>query len=86
MFLLLDAIGGGGGKERRKGEQEKEEMKRKGKEPFPPEVERGANVEAKRPEKEKKKPLERNPETFLTKAIELEVSLWTNSIWHSRSL
>lgn len=57
MFLLLDSIGGGGGKERRKGEQEKEEMKRKGKEPFPPEVERGANVEAKRPEKEKKKTL-----------------------------
>lgn len=69
-----------------KGTRRVDEMNRKGKEPFPPEVERGANVEAKRPEKEKKKPLERNPETFLTKAIELEVSLWTNSIWHSRSL
>lgn len=74
------------GEEGKKGERESRKKKRKGKEPFPPEAERGANVEAKRPEKEKKKPLERNPETFLTKAIELEVSLWTNSIWHSRSL
>lgn len=73
------------GEEGKKGERESRKKKRKGKEPFPPEVERGANVEAKRPEKEKK-PLERNPETFLTKAIELEVSLWPNSIWHSRSL
>lgn len=73
------------GEEGKKGERESRKKKRKGKEPFPPEAERGANVEAKRPEKEKK-PLERNPETHLTKAIELEVSLWPNSIWHSRSL
>lgn len=39
-----------------------------------------------RKESEEKKGGKRNPDTFLTYASKLEVSLWTTSIWHIRSL
>ena len=72
-----------GGKVNRKKREEK-----KGKSTFSTLGGEGRSVKAKTPEKRKrkKKRMERNPETFLTKAIELEVSLWTFSIWRSRSL